>query len=107
MKKIKKGDDVIILTGKNKGMHGKVLRMVKDGTRVLVEGVQMVKRHTKPNPNANKQGGIVERESAVHISNVALYNPVTRKADRVKIKILENNKKIRCFKSNDEQVDLL
>lgn len=104
MKKIKKGDEVVILTGKNKGMHGKVLLV--DGQRVKVEGAQLVKKHVKPNPNTNTQGGILERESFIHVSNVALYNSVSKKADKVKIKTLESGKKVRCFKSTNEQVEV-
>jgi len=107
MKKIRKGDEVIVLTGKSKGLRGKVLRVTDDGNRVVVEGLQMIKKHLKPNPNTNTQGGIIERESSIHISNIALYNPVTKKADKVKIKISEKNKKVRCFKSNDEQVEVI
>jgi large subunit ribosomal protein L24 len=104
MKKIKKGDDVIVLTGKSKGMRGKVLRVL--GEKLLVEGVQLVKKHTKPNPNTNNQGGILEREAPINISNVALYNPITNKADRVGFKTLDSGKRVRVFKSTKEQVDL-
>lgn len=104
MNKIKKGDEVVILTGKSKGMHGKVLRVIED--RVTVEGAQLVKKHTKPNPNTNNQGGIVEREASIHISNVALYNPVSKKADKVFMKTLQDGKKVRCYKSTKEQVEV-
>lgn len=106
MRKIKKGDEVVILTGKSKGMRGKVLRVLDKGTRVMVEGVNLIKKHLKPNPNTNTQGGIIEREASLHISNVALFNPVSKKADKVKIKIMEDGKKVRCFKSNDELVEV-
>ncbi|MBU0744784.1 MAG: 50S ribosomal protein L24 [Gammaproteobacteria bacterium] len=106
MQKIKKGDEVIILTGKSKGLRGKVLSVVSKGTRVLVEGANLIKKHVKPNPNTNTQGGIIEREASLDISNVAIYNPVTKKADRVAFKTLGDGKKVRYFKSNDELVDI-
>jgi len=105
MKKIKKGDDVIVLTGRDKGKRGVVVKTLPN-ERVVVEGVQIVKRHTKPNPQAGIPGGIVEKEASIHISNVALYNSVTKKADRVGIKTLEDEKKVRFFKSNNEVVDI-
>ena len=105
MKKIKKGDDVIVLTGRDKGKRGVVVKTLPN-ERVVVEGIQIVKRHTKPNPQAGIPGGIVEKEASIHISNVALYNSVTKKADRVGIKILEDEKKVRFFKSNNEVVDI-
>jgi large subunit ribosomal protein L24 len=105
MKKIKKGDDVIVLTGRDKGKRGVVVKTLPN-ERVVVEGVQIVKRHTKPNPQAGIPGGIVEKEASIHISNVALFNPVTQKADRVGIKTLEDEKKVRFFKSNNEVVDI-
>lgn len=105
MKKIKKGDDVIVLTGRDKGKRGAVVKTLPN-ERVVVEGVQIVKRHTKPNPQAGIPGGIVEKEASIHISNVALFNPVTQKADRVGIKTLEDEKKVRFFKSNNEVVDI-
>lgn len=106
MHKIKKGDEVVILTGKSKGARGKVLRIVGKGERVFVEGANLIKKHVKPNPNTNTQGGIVEREAALHISNVAIYNPSTKKADRIIFKVLKDGEKIRCFKSNGEAVEL-
>ncbi len=107
MQKIKKNDEVIVITGKNKGARGKVLRVVKkeDNIKVVVEGVNLVKNHTKGNPQANKPGGIIEREAALDISNVALFNPITKKADKVGLKILEG-KKVRYFKSNNELVEV-
>lgn len=107
MQKIKKNDEVIVITGKNKGARGKVLRVVKkeDHTKIVVEGINMVKKHTKGNPQANKPGGIIEREAALDISNVALFNPITKKADKVGFKILEG-KKVRYFKSNNELVEV-
>ena len=105
MQKIKKGDDVIVLTGKDKGKRGTVVRVV-GSDRVVVENVNMVKRHTKANPQAGIAGGIVEKEASIHISNVALFNPATKKGDRVGIKTLEDGKKVRFFKSNNEVVDI-
>ncbi|NNM52752.1 MAG: 50S ribosomal protein L24 [Pseudomonadales bacterium] len=102
--KIKREDEVIVLTGKDRGKRGKVLR-VDDG-RVLVAGVNIIKKHVRPNPARSDQGGIVEREAALHISNVALFNPVTQKADRVGFKVLEDGKKVRVYKSNGEVVDV-
>ncbi|MEC5399470.1 50S ribosomal protein L24 [Uliginosibacterium sp. H1] len=103
MDKIKKGDEVIVLTGKDKGKRGTVARRV-DAERVVVEGVNRVKKHVKPNPMKGEVGGIVEREASIHISNVALFNPATQKADRVGVKTLEDGKKVRFFKSNGELV---
>ncbi|MCI0504849.1 MAG: 50S ribosomal protein L24 [Gammaproteobacteria bacterium] len=105
MRKIKKGDDVIILTGKDKGMRGSVLRVVSED-RVIVENCNMAKRHVKPNPNTGEAGGIVEREMPIHVSNVAIFNSATGKGDRVGIKILEDGRKVRVFKSNNEVIDL-
>ena len=104
MRKIKRGDEVIVLTGKSKGVCGKVLRILEKGVRVVVEGANLVKKHVKPNPNANIQGGIVEREASLHVSNVAIYNQSTKKADRVTFKVLADGKKVRCFKSSGELV---
>ena len=105
MQKIKKGDEVIVLAGRDKGKIGEVL-VVLSNDRAQVNDVNTVKRHTKPNPNKGQQGGIIEKESAIHISNIALYNPETKKADRVGIKKLEDGRKVRYFKSNSEVVDL-
>lgn len=106
MSKIKKGDEVVILTGKDKTKRGKVLRIVKKKSRVIVEGINFVKKHIKPNPNTNTQGGIIDREAAIHISNVAIYNPSTKKPDRVTFKSLKDGKKVRCYKSNGELIDV-
>lgn len=107
MKRIIKGDEVIITTGKSKGHVGKVLRVNKDS--VVVEGGNLIKKHTKPNPQKPEgKGGIVTREAPLHLSNVALYNPITKKADKIGFKYLEDNgamKKVRYFKSNDEIID--
>ena len=105
MNKIRKGDEVIVKTGKSRGQRGTVLQVFTDG-RVLVEGVNMVKKHVKPNPNTGESGGIVEKEMPLHASNVALFNPATGKADRVGIKTLEDGRKVRYYKSNNEVVDI-
>ncbi len=105
IKNIRKGDDVIVITGKDKGRHGTVIR-VYDDERVLVENVNVVKKHQKPNPNAGVQGGIIEKEMPLHVSNVMLFNPVTKKGDRVGVRTLEDGRKVRYFKSNDEVVDV-
>ena len=104
MQKIRKGDDVIVLAGRDKGKRGTVLRRV-DQDAVVVEGVNRVKKHQRPNPMKNQTGGIIEKEMPLHISNVALFNPQTQKADRVGIKSLEDGRKVRMFKSNGEMVD--
>lgn len=109
MAKLKVGDNVIVVTGKDKGKTGRLIRIIRKlnkDTRVVVEGLNMVKKHTKPNPQQQQQGGIVEKEAALHVSNVALVNPATNKADRVGIRTLEDGKKVRYFKSNDEVVDV-
>jgi len=105
MRKIRKGDDVIVLSGKDKGKRGSVVRLVGDD-KVLVESVNMVKRHTKANPQRGEPGGILDKESPLHISNVALYNPATGRGDRVGFKVLEDGRKIRVFKTNGEAVDI-
>lgn len=104
MNKIRKGDQVHVLIGRDRGKRGVVLRVYPDN-RLLVEGVNLVKRHTKPNPQAGIGGGIVEKEAPITASNLALYNPVTRKPDRVGFKTLTDGKKVRVFKSNGEVVD--
>ena len=105
MRKIKKGDEVIVIAGKDKDRRGTVIRLYGND-RVLVEGINMIKCHTKPNPARNIPGGIIEREATVHISNVMLLNPVTDKGDRVGIRRLQDGRKVRFFKSNNEVVDL-
>jgi len=105
MNKIKKGDEVIVIAGASKGRRGTVLSVVDDEL-VLVEGVNVVKKHTKGNPNAGVQGGIVEQERPVHVSNVMMFNPATGKGDRLGIKTLEDGTRVRFFKSNDEVVDI-
>ena len=104
MRKIKKGDDVVVLTGKDKGRRGTVLRVLPD-TKLVIEGINKVKKHAKPNPMQGTAGGIVEKEMPIQPSNVALFNPATQKADRVGIKVLEDGRKVRFFKSNGEVVD--
>ena len=104
MNRIKKGDQVIVTTGKDKGRQGAVLSVSDD--RVLVEAINMAKKHVKPNPMAGVEGGIVEKEMPISISNVMLFNPMTNKGDRVGTKILEDGRKVRYFKSNGEVVDV-
>jgi len=106
MRKLKKGDDVVILAGKDKGKRGVVLKVIQDLDKVIVENINMVKRHTKGNPAQGTPGGIVEKEMPLHVSNVAIWNPVSNKGDRVGIKKLEDGQKVRFFKSNDEVVDV-
>ena len=103
MEKIRKGDDVVITTGKDKGKRGTVLRRVDD-EHVLVEGVNRAKKHVKPNPVKGVAGGIVDKDMPIHISNVALFNSATKKADRVGFKLLDDGRKVRVFKSNGELV---
>jgi large subunit ribosomal protein L24 len=105
MKRIRKGDEVIVIAGRNKGQRGNVLSVV-DEDRLLVENVNMVKRHTKPDPQRNVPGGIIEKESPIHVSNVQVFNAVTGKADRVGYKTLEDGTKVRIFKSTGEAVDI-
>ena len=104
MRRIKKGDNVIVTAGKDKGRRGSVLRLV-DAEHVLVEGVNKVKKHQKPNPLKNNPGGIIDKEMPIHISKVMLFNPTTQKADRVGIKVLDDGRRVRYFKSNGEMVD--
>ncbi|HMW47099.1 MAG TPA: 50S ribosomal protein L24 [Cellvibrionaceae bacterium] len=104
MRKIKRDDDVIVLTGRDKGKRGKVNKVLSDG-KLIVSGIQIVKKHQKPNPQAGVAGGIIEKEASIQASNVAIYNPSTKKADRVGFKILEDGKKIRIFKSTGAAVD--
>lgn len=105
MKRIRKGDEVIVIAGRSRGQRGHVLSVLND-ERLLVENVNMIKRHTRPDPQRNVPGGIVEREAPIHVSNVQLFNPVTRKADRVGFKVLEDGRKVRVFKSTGEAVDI-
>ena len=104
MEKIRKGDEVVVITGKDKGKLGTVVLRV-DGEHVVVEGVNRAKKHVKPNPMKGVAGGIVDKDMPIHISNVALFNAATKKADRVGIKVLEDGRKVRVFKSNGELVN--
>ncbi len=103
MEKIRKGDEVVVITGKDKGRRGTVLRRVDD-EHVLVEGVNRAKKHVRPNPVKGVAGGIVDKDMPIHLSNVALFNPASKKADRVGIKVLDDGRKVRVFKSNGELV---
>tara|TARA_Y100001935_G_C17298550_1_gene507706 strand:+ start:1053 stop:1370 length:318 start_codon:yes stop_codon:yes gene_type:complete len=102
--RIRKGDDVIVIAGKDKGKRGTVLSVL--GEKLIVENINLAKKHVKANPNAGEQGGILDREMPIAISNVALFNPVIEKADKVGFKNLEDGKKVRIFKSNNEVVDV-
>jgi large subunit ribosomal protein L24 len=104
MHKIRKGDEVVVISGRDKGRRGAVLKFV-EGERVLVENVNMVKRHTRPNPQRNVQGGIIEKEAPLHISKVALWNPAAKKGDRIGIRTLGDGRRVRFFKANKEVVD--
>jgi large subunit ribosomal protein L24 len=104
MRKIRKGDDVIVLTGRDRGKRGTVLRIV-DAEHVLVEGANRVKKHQRPIPMKGITGGIIDREMPLHVSNVALFNPATRKGDRVGVRALEDGRRVRYFKSNGEVID--
>ncbi|MEH6552178.1 MAG: 50S ribosomal protein L24 [Pseudomonadales bacterium] len=103
MRKIKTDDDVIVIAGRDKGKRGKIVKILND-KRVMVSGINMVKKHTKPNPQAGVAGGIIEKEAPIQISNVAIYNSATNKADRVGIKV-DGDKKTRVFKSTGEAID--
>ena len=103
MQKIIRDDEVIVIAGKDKGKRGKVLRVLADD-RLIVSGINMVKKHTKPNPMMGKPGGIVEKEAAIAVSNVAIFNAATGKGDRVGFKVLEDGNKVRFFKSNGEVI---
>jgi large subunit ribosomal protein L24 len=104
MKKIRKGDTVILITGRDKGRKGAVIEVLAND-RVRVEGLNMSKKHQKPNPQLGVQGGIIEREASLHVSNVMVLNPATQKGDRVGFKALDDGRKVRVFKSNKEMVD--
>lgn len=105
MKRIRKGDTVVITAGRDKGRTGSVIRVL-EGDRVIVENCNMVKKHQKPNPNKGVAGAIVQKEAPLHASNVSLWNPSTKKADRVGFRTLEDGRKVRYFRSNDEVVDV-
>ena len=104
MRKIKKVDNVVVIAGRDKGKRGDVASVVDD-THVIVNGVNQVKRHTKPNPMKNQPGGIVTKEVPIHVSNVAIWNPVTQKPDRIGFRMMEDGRKLRFFKSNGEQIN--
>ncbi|MEW6164004.1 MAG: 50S ribosomal protein L24 [Pseudomonadota bacterium] len=104
MEKIRRGDDVVVIAGRDKGKRGTVIRRLEN-EMVLVEGVNRVKKHAKPNPMKGEQGGIIEKEMPIHLSNIALFNPATQKADRVGVKVLEDGRKVRAFKSSGELVE--
>jgi len=106
MNKIKKGDEVVVLAGKDKGKRGVVLDVLMDMDKLVVENINMVKRHTKGNPSQGSAGGIIEKEKAIHISNVAIWNPIINRADRIGFRTLEDGQKVRFFKSNNEVVDV-
>ena len=105
MKRIKKGDEVIVIAGRSKGQRGHVLRVLEND-RLLVENVNMLKKHQKPNPQMQQAGGIVDREGPIHASNVRLWNPISNKADGISVKTLEDGKRVRVFKSTGEVVDI-
>ena len=105
MRKLKRDDEIIVIAGKDKGKRGKVLRFVNE-RRIVIEGVNLMKKHVKPNPEKDEQGGIVEMEAPLDTSNVAIFNPKTEKADKVGFKFLEDGKKVRIYKSNQEVIDV-
>ncbi len=105
MRKIKKGDEVIVTTGKDKGKRGTVLRVV-DAEHVVVEGANVAKKHLRPNPMKGQTGGIIDREMPLHVSNVAIFNPSTKMGDRVGIKVLDDGRRVRVFRSNGEMIDV-
>jgi large subunit ribosomal protein L24 len=104
MKKIRKGDQVVVLTGRDRGRRGAVIQVLADG-RLVVESVNMVKKHQKPNPQGGKQGGIIEKEMPLAASKVAVWNPAAKKGDRIGVKTLTDGKRVRFFKSNGEMLD--
>lgn len=105
MRKLKSGDTVLVLAGKDKGAKGKILKVITKANKALVEGVNLIKKHVKRNPQTN-EGGIIEKEAPIALSNLAIFNPATNKGDRVGFKVLENGKKVRYFKSNNEIIDV-
>jgi len=105
MERIRKGDNIVVIAGRDKGKRGIVLRRV-DKDHVVVEGVNRVKKHQRPNPMKGQTGGIIDKDMPIHISNVALFNTQTQKADRIAVKVLEDGRKVRVFKSNGEMVDI-
>jgi large subunit ribosomal protein L24 len=105
MQKLKRGDEVVVITGKDKGKRGEITRVFPKENRLIVKGINLCKKHVKPNPSANQTGGIQEREGSIDTSNVAIWNSIAGRADRVGIKIFEAGKKVRVFKSNGERVE--
>jgi len=105
MQRIKKGDDVIVLAGRDKGMRGNVVKVIKD-EKALVDNINVVKRHTRGNPNTGETGGIMKKESPIHLSNLALFNSTSGRGERISYKVLKDGRKVRYFKSNDEVIDL-
>jgi large subunit ribosomal protein L24 len=103
MNKIRKGDQVVVISGKDKGKRGDVVRVA--GDKVVVSNINVVKRHTKPNPQLGQAGGVIEREAPIHISNVMLFNPATGKGERIGFKVLEDGRKLRVFRSSGESID--
>jgi large subunit ribosomal protein L24 len=104
MQKLKNQDEVIVIAGRDKGKRGKITRVLGNG-RLIVSGINMVKRHTKPNPNAGKQGGIIEKEAGIQASNVAIFNPKSSKADKVGIRLEKDGTKVRIYKSDEALID--
>ena len=104
MSRLRKDDSVMVLAGKDKGKVGKILSFSKDNSRALVSGVNLVKKHVKPNPQVNEKGGIIEKEMAIHISNIAIFNDEVAKVDKVKMSVLENGAKVRVFRSNNKVI---
>ena len=105
MKKLKKGDSIIVVSGKDKGKKGEILRVIEPD-KLIISNVNIAKKHVKPNPNKNESGGIIEKEMPIHISNVMMFNPISKKGDRVGFKNLEDGKKVRVYKSNKEVIDI-
>ena len=103
MNRIRKGDQVVVIAGKDKGMRGDVVRVA--GDKVVVANINVIKRHTKPNPQANQPGGVIEREAPIHVSNVMLFNPASGKGERIGTKVLEDGRKLRVFRSSGEALD--
>jgi len=104
MNKIKTGDSVIVIAGKDKGKQGSITKILSNG-RCYVSGVQMVKRHTKPNPQAGIAGGVIEKEASINVSNISIFNPISKKADKVAIKTLEDGTKVRVFRSTGKEIN--
>ncbi len=105
MKKLKKGDSIIVIAGKDKGKKGEILKVIEPD-KLVISNINLAKKHVKPNPNKGESGGIIEREMPIHISNVMMLNPISKKADRVGFKNLEDGKKVRVYKSNKEVIDI-